>query len=107
MSTLSIDFSSKLKAMRKTEKMTQQRFSDITGIALSTIKKYESGNQPARADIAVRVTQCNLFKKYTMWLLHDEPVPGVGQISPALSLDGSNHSEVDQVSTKTTQKSHR
>ncbi|EIX3164388.1 helix-turn-helix transcriptional regulator [Salmonella enterica] len=107
MITLSIDFAQKLRAMRRAEKITQQKFSEITGIALGSIKQYETGHQPARADIAFRVLQCDVFEKYTMWLLHDKTFPQAGQIAPALSLDGSIQSEADQVSTETTQKSSR
>lgn len=107
MITLSIDFAQKLRAMRRAEKITQQKFSEITGIALGSIKQYETGHQPARADIAFRVLQCDMFEKYTMWLLHDKTFPQAGQISPALSLDGSERHTESQDLTQTTQKSRR
>ncbi|HFZ9214410.1 TPA: helix-turn-helix domain-containing protein [Salmonella enterica subsp. diarizonae serovar 61:r:-] len=104
MITLSIDFAQKLRAMRRAEKITQQKFSEITGIALGSIKQYEAGHQPARADIAFRVLQCDVFEKYTMWLLHDKTFPQAGQIAPALSLDGSEGHTESQDLTQTTQK---
>ncbi|EEU6580405.1 helix-turn-helix domain-containing protein [Salmonella enterica] len=107
MLTLSIDYSQKLKKIRIAEHFTQQEFSELTSVSYGFIKQYESGHKPARADIAVRVLQIPLFEKYTMWLLHDKTFPQAGQIAPALSLDGSIQSEVDQVSTETTQKSPR
>lgn len=107
MITLSIDFAQKLRAMRRAEKITQQKFSEITGIALGSIKQYETGHQPARADIAFRVLQCDVFEKYTMWLLHDKTFPQAGQVSPALSLDGSEKHTESQDLTQTTQKSRR
>ncbi|EJM4266946.1 helix-turn-helix domain-containing protein [Salmonella enterica] len=107
MITLSIDYAEKLKQIRLAEHLTQQQFSDLTGVSYGFLKQYESGHKPARSDIAVRVLQCNLFEKYTMWLLHDKTFPQAGQISPALSLDGSVQSEGDQASTKTTPKSSR
>ncbi|AXC64847.1 helix-turn-helix transcriptional regulator [Salmonella enterica subsp. enterica serovar Ealing] len=107
MITLSIDFAQKLRAMRRAEKITQQKFSEITGIALGSIKQYETGHQPARADIAFRVLQCDVFEKYTMWLLHDKTFPQAGQIAPALSLDGSERHTESQDLTQTTQKSRR
>lgn len=107
MITLSIDFAQKLRAMRRAEKITQQKFSEITGIALGSIKQYETGHQPARADIAFRVLQCDVFEKYTMWLLHDKIFPQAGQVSPALSLDGSERHTESQDLTRTTQKSRR
>lgn len=107
MITLSIDFAQKLRAMRRAEKITQQKFSEITGIALGSIKQYETGHQPARADIAFRVLQCDVFEKYTMWLLHDKTFPQAGQIAPALSLDGSERHTESQDLTQATQKSRR
>ena len=107
MITLSIDFAQKLRAMRRAENITQQKFSEITGIALGSIKQYETGHQPARADIAFRVLQCDVFEKYTMWLLHDKTLPSAGQISPALSLDGSERHTESQGLTQATQKSRR
>ncbi|EJG5923191.1 helix-turn-helix transcriptional regulator [Salmonella enterica] len=107
MITISIDFAQKLRAIRRSEKITQQKFSEITGIALGSVKQYETGHQPARADIAFRVLQCEVFEKYTMWLLHDKILPQAGQVAPALSLDGSFQSEEDQASAKTVQKSRR
>lgn len=46
---MSIDYSKKLLAIRKSEDLTQQQFSDLTGISVSTIKKYETGHQTAGA----------------------------------------------------------
>ncbi|ELD4017821.1 helix-turn-helix transcriptional regulator [Salmonella enterica] len=89
MITLSIDYAEKLKQIRLAEHLTQQQFSDLTGISYGFLKQYESGHKPARSDIAVRVLQCEVFEKYTMWLLHDKTFPQAGQISPVLSLDGS------------------
>lgn len=107
MNTLSMDFAQKLRAIRHAEKITQQKFSEVTGIALGSVKSYEAGHQPARADIAIRVLQCSLFEKYTMWLLHGKTFPQAGQIAPALSLDGSGGSEAAQDSTTTNSKSRQ
>lgn len=35
----------KLKAIRKAEGLTQAKFSEISGIALGTVKNYESGHK--------------------------------------------------------------
>lgn len=107
MGTMSIDYAKKLKEIRSAEKLTQPQVSELTGLSLSFIKQYETGFKPARAEAMEAFLTVKQFKKYTMWLLHDEVLPLAGQINPALSLDGSDHSEVDQVSTETTPKSHR
>ncbi|RLM48914.1 XRE family transcriptional regulator, partial [Halorubrum sp. Atlit-28R] len=45
--------------------------------------------------------------KYALWLTTDETAPEVGQISPALSLDGSEQQEEVPDLTPNTAKSHR
>lgn len=107
MTTLSIDYAQKLRAVRKAEGLTQQKFSDITGLNISTIKRYESGHQSARSETLEKVLQVQLFEKYTLWLIHGKTAPVAGQIAPALSLDGSEELAADPASTNTTQKSHR
>ncbi|EBA9765745.1 helix-turn-helix transcriptional regulator [Salmonella enterica subsp. enterica serovar Ball] len=104
MLTLSTDYSKKLKAIRNAEKLTQAQFSDLTGLSLGFIKQYESGHRLARAEAMEAVLMVGRFKKYTMWLVHNETLPSAGQIAPALSLDGCIQSEGDQVSIETTAK---
>ncbi|EDU7782773.1 helix-turn-helix transcriptional regulator [Salmonella enterica subsp. enterica serovar Oranienburg] len=107
MSISSRDYSQKLRKVRKAEGLTQKEFADLTGLSLSTIRNYESGQKTARAEIMESVLQVQRFEKYTMWILHDKTFPQAGQIAPALSLDGRVQSEGDQVSTETPQKSSR
>ncbi|EMQ3667294.1 helix-turn-helix transcriptional regulator [Salmonella enterica] len=107
MSISSRDYAQKLRKVRKGEGLTQKEFADLTGLSLSTIRNYESGQKTARAEIMESVLQVQRFEKYTMWLLHDKTFPQAGQIAPALSLDGSIQSEEDQVSIEITQKSPR
>ncbi|EAN8327197.1 helix-turn-helix domain-containing protein [Salmonella enterica] len=107
MSISSRDYSQKLRKVRKAEGLTQKEFADLTGLSLSTIRNYESGQKTARAEIMESVLQVQLFEKYTMWLLHDKTFPQAGQIAPALSLDGAEELADVQASTKTTPKSSR
>ncbi|RTP91500.1 helix-turn-helix domain-containing protein [Enterobacter asburiae] len=93
MVTMSIDYAQKLKAIRKAEKLTQQKFSDITGLALGSIKRYESGHQSARVEILEKVLQVELFEKYTLWLIHGKTVPAAGQIAPAIDVIDSESKE--------------
>lgn len=76
--------------IREAEGLTQAGFSELTGISLSTIKKYETGVRDPGGSTLVRITSHNLFKKYTMWLMSDETNEAAGQISPALSPNGQN-----------------
>ncbi|EAU6350040.1 helix-turn-helix transcriptional regulator [Salmonella enterica] len=97
----------KLRSIRKAEGLTQQQFSDLTGISLGTIRNYEKGQSDVELKTIDMVLSVELFEKYMMWLMKGKTQPGLGQIAPALSLDGCNHSEVDQVSIETAQKSPR
>lgn len=87
MSTLSIDYGQKLLSIRQTENLTQKQFAELTGISLSTIKKYETEQQPAGAIIMERVINQPLFKKYALWLVLGETAEAAGQISPVLTPD--------------------
>ncbi|OIN15956.1 transcriptional regulator, partial [Salmonella enterica subsp. enterica serovar Sarajane] len=89
MSILSRDYSQKLRMVRKAEGLTQKEFADLTGLSLSTIRNYESGQKTARAEIMESALQVQRFEKYTMWILHDKTFPQAGQIAPVLSLDGT------------------
>ncbi|HEC7605828.1 TPA: helix-turn-helix domain-containing protein [Salmonella enterica subsp. enterica serovar Reading] len=107
MSISSRDYSQKLRKVRKAEGLTQKEFADLTGLSLSTIRNYESGQKTARAEIMESVLQVQRFEKYTMWILHDKTLPQAGQVAPALSLDGSERHTESQDLTQTTQKSRR
>lgn len=105
--TKSSDRGKKLRAIRKAEKLTQQQFSDLTDISLATIKNYERGRFEVGLKVIDAVLEIERFEKYMMWLMKGKTNPGLGQIAPPLSPDGYDHSEADQVSTETDQKSHR
>lgn len=107
MTNSSIDYSQKLRQIRKAEGLTQKQFAELTGLSITTVKSYEGSKQPARAKIVETVLQVDLFEKYMFWLMKDKTLPAAGQISPALSLDGYVQSEVDQASNETHQKSRR
>ncbi|EAA9053086.1 helix-turn-helix domain-containing protein [Salmonella enterica] len=107
MTNSSIDYSQKLRQIRKAEGLTQKQFAELTGLSITTVKSYESSQQPARAKVVEAVLQVDLFEKYMFWLMKDKTLPSAGQISPALSLDGSIQSEADHVSIETDQKSPR
>ncbi|HEI3213766.1 TPA: helix-turn-helix transcriptional regulator [Escherichia coli] len=78
----------KLKAIRKAEGLTQTKFSEISGIALGTIKNYESGQKEPGLSVVLRVTNAEPFKKYTLWLMTDDVAPEAGQVSPVVAHSG-------------------
>ncbi len=101
MTTFSRDYSQKLRIIRKAEGLTQQKFAEITGLAVGTIKRYETRQQTARAEVMEKVLQAPEFRKYTMWLMHDEIAPETGQIEPALAHSGTDGGEAQKPTKKT------
>lgn len=100
-------FHEKIKLVRMAEGLSQRQFSQIIDLPLSTLRKYELDSSIPNIQNLMKITKNPRFKKYALWLTTDETAPEVGQIAPPLSLDGCDHSEADQVSTETDQKSHR
>lgn len=99
MRSMSTDYADKLLQIRKAEKLTQKKFSQITGLAIGTIQKYESGHQSARAEIMEKVLQVDLFEKYTLWLIHGKTAEVAGQIAP-LAEGGVDSAESQGVELK-------
>ncbi|EJE5640768.1 helix-turn-helix transcriptional regulator [Salmonella enterica] len=97
----------KLRSIRKAEGLTQQQFSDLTGISLATIKNYETGTFDVGLKTIDMVLNVERFEKYMMWLMKGKTNPGLGQIAPSLSPDGYKNSEESQVTTASGAKSHR
>ncbi|HGJ5884660.1 helix-turn-helix domain-containing protein [Arsenophonus sp.] len=85
--------SQKIKAIRQAEGLTQVKFCEISGIALSSLKNYEGGHAEPGLQPILQITNTNLFEKYTMWLMTDKTAPEAGQIEPAFSLNGSKVSK--------------
>ncbi|EOP9681740.1 helix-turn-helix domain-containing protein [Escherichia coli] len=99
MRNVSIDYSQRLMRMREAEELSRRQFSDITGIPLNTIQKYETGHQPARAELVERVLQVDRFKKYALWLMTGQVSPDNGQIEP-MPLAGSGSEVVSELGEK-------
>lgn len=91
MNTSSRTHAQKLRQIRKAEGLTQSSFSEMIGIALSTVKNYESGQREVGLAILDVVLKHPRFEKYTLWLMTDKTAPVAGQISPSLSPDGQDN----------------
>jgi len=91
----------KVKAIRKSEGVSQSEFCEITGISISTVKKYETGLIEPGGTTLMKITSSVRFKKYTMWLMTGDVAPEIGQISPALSPDGHDSTSNRQKGLKT------
>lgn len=102
-----MNFSEKLKAIRRAEDLSQSQFGQLIDLPLPTIKKYESGSYSPSIQNLMKITKHPRFKKYALWLTTDEIAPEVGQISPILSRDGSGEQADAPDSTPHTEKSHR
>lgn len=79
----------KFRLIRKAEGMTRQEFADAVGLSYGTITNYETRGIQVTEGALMKVAKHPRFKKYAYWLSTDETMPEVGQISPALSLNGS------------------
>ncbi|EAP7623092.1 XRE family transcriptional regulator [Salmonella enterica] len=85
---MSMEISNKLKAIRESEGLSQAKFADLIGIAVGTVKQYETGIRGVGTEVLLKVTMHPQLKKYTTWLMSDETNEAAGQISPSLSPNG-------------------
>jgi len=80
--------SEKLRAIRKAEGLTQAKFCEISGVALSSLKNYEGGHKEPGFQIVKQIVNAPPFKKYTLWIMTDDTAPEAGQISPVVAHSG-------------------
>lgn len=81
----------KIREIRESEGLTRKEFFELTGIAESSQKLYETGKREnIGIDTVTKITQHERFKKYTLWLMTGECNEDSGQVSPALSPDMRN-----------------
>lgn len=85
---MSSELSEKLKQIRDAEGLSQAKFAELTGISISTIKKYEVGIMEPGGVTLRKITTHEAFKKYTLWLMSDDTNESAGQIAPPLSPSG-------------------
>ncbi|EBV3453149.1 XRE family transcriptional regulator [Salmonella enterica subsp. enterica serovar Typhimurium] len=97
----------KILLMRKAEGLSRREVCVLTGISPNNLKNYELLGRQIPAETLILLLDNDVFHKYKDWLMFDRPNPAAGQISPALSPNGSENSEAAQVSIKTKAKSHR
>ncbi|WP_334473742.1 helix-turn-helix domain-containing protein [Arsenophonus sp. PmNCSU2021_1] len=105
MAILSIDYAQKLRAIRKIEKLTQREFAELTDLSLSTVRCYESGQKPARAEVMEKVLQVDKFRQYTAWLLYDDKSLKFNQNITGGTADRTNTDKViDKKDEKVTEE---
>ena len=75
-----MDPQEKIKLVRKSQKHTQVRFSEITGISLTSLKKYESGERKPSGEALLKIIEH--FPQFALWMTTGETIPEGGQIMP-------------------------
>lgn len=85
--------SEKLKAIRIAEGLTQKKFCEMSGVALSSLKNYEGGHKDPGIQIVSLVVNTPQFEKYTLWLMTDKTAPEAGQVEPAIVHTGQDATE--------------
>ncbi|UDQ80178.1 helix-turn-helix domain-containing protein [Erwinia rhapontici] len=79
---MSSDYREKLRLIRKAEGLTQAAVAEETGIALSSIRNYESGGVAVGLKVIEKFLAMTRFQKYTLWLMTGQTAPESGQIAP-------------------------
>jgi len=69
-----MSFAERLIALRRERGLTQQGFSDATGIHVQQIKRYEAGTSQPSADALKKIAKC--FGVTTDWLLFEDAERG-------------------------------
>ena len=83
---VNVDFGNKIKAIRISECLSQEAFSRLIDVSISTIRHYEQGARNPNGEILSKITNHQQLKKYTFWLMTSEVLPDSGQICPAFSI---------------------
>ena len=90
-----MDFSKKLKFIRKKERLTQAEFAELADLPIRAVKSWESEGQIMGADKLLKITNHPRFKKYTQILLNDDYadayIDGFTENEPPDFLDESLH----------------
>jgi transcriptional regulator with XRE-family HTH domain len=61
-----MEFSEKIKLIRKTKRYTQKNFAKLLGIGYSSLKNYEQG---LRESHQILPKLCQEFPQYTLWIM--------------------------------------
>lgn len=93
--------------MRKAEGLSRREMGIVTGVSPNNIRNYEILGRQIPAETLIAILNIERFHKYSDWLIFNKTNPAAGQISPALSPDGSEKPEEHQGQTPSTAKSRR
>jgi transcriptional regulator with XRE-family HTH domain len=79
---MSISFADKIKLIRSTLNLSQDKFAKLTGISLSSIKRYEGDGYDISYSALQKLVNSDECQKYALWLISDKTAPESGQIAP-------------------------
>lgn len=91
----------KIRIMRKSEMLTQEKMAEITGLTLAALRQYEQGRNEPNLESTKKLLKAPMFRKYRDWFLFDEVEPGAGQVVPALAHIGQDEAESPRSGKKT------
>ncbi|EPA1038497.1 MULTISPECIES: helix-turn-helix domain-containing protein [Enterobacter] len=98
---MSIPVHEKIKLIRESERLNRKQFSDLTGIAYSSLASNESGQKSPGVETIMKILQHPRFIKYTMWFMTNQVSPESGQIAPALAHFGQSETTSQHSDQKT------
>lgn len=90
----------KIRLMRKAEGMTRKELAKLIDVSYGSLTNYETKGVLTTETILLKLTNHPRFQKYALWLMTGKTSEAAGQISPPLSLSGSETSVPVQVSTR-------
>ncbi|EFO3513140.1 XRE family transcriptional regulator [Escherichia coli] len=91
----------KIRIMRKSEMLTQEKMAEITGLTLAALRQYEQGRNEPNLESTKKLLKAPMFRKYRDWFLFDEVEPKAGQVVPALAHIGQGGAESSRSGKKT------
>ncbi|MCE3026394.1 transcriptional regulator [Salinicola sp. DM10] len=79
---MSSDLAHKIRLIRETETSGRAEFSELIGVPKKTLIGIEQTGRVPKGDLLSAI--CNLWPKYTLWLMTDQVNEEAGQISPEI-----------------------
>jgi len=89
-----MNYGKQIKTLRTNLGITQKKFSEMTGIALSTLTKIESNHSNAGLPVIDKIISLPQFEMYTLWLMKNVDAPENGQFTPSEHSSMESHNVV-------------
>ncbi|HBA9511420.1 TPA: helix-turn-helix transcriptional regulator [Escherichia coli] len=98
---MSTNVGEKIRIMRKSEMLTQEKMAEITGLTVAALRQYEQGRNEPNLESTKKLLKSPVFRKYRDWFLFDEVEPKAGQVVPVLAHIGQSEAESSRSGKKT------